>query len=131
METIQKFLSDNPVYCGVMIFVVGIVLFAACVFDWDWLFGNVNPRTYNTRKIDGLVNIFGREKAKNNQCLLEKSYLWGVNNLMIMMKSIENKGKTATDTLKTRLQAKQSPYSGWQNVANSRNVIRNMAAKIG
>jgi hypothetical protein len=64
MEKAQKFLSDNPVYCGVMILAVGIVLFAACLFDWDWLFGNVNPGTYNTRKIDGLVNVFGRKTAR-------------------------------------------------------------------
>jgi hypothetical protein len=64
MEKIQKFLSDNPLYCGVLIFVVGIVLFAACIFDWDRLFGNVNPMTCNTRKIDGLVNVFGRKTAR-------------------------------------------------------------------
>jgi hypothetical protein len=64
MENIQKFLSDNPVYGGVLIFTVGTVLFAACIFDWDWLFGNVNPMTYNTRKIDGLINLFGRKTAR-------------------------------------------------------------------
>jgi hypothetical protein len=64
MEKIQQFLSDNPLYCGVLIFVIGTVLFAACICDWEWLFGNVNPRTCDTRKIDGLVNVFGRKTAR-------------------------------------------------------------------
>jgi hypothetical protein len=64
MEKIQQFLADNPVWGGVFITVVGITLLMASVYDWNWLFGDINPITYNTRKIDGLVNLFGRRTAR-------------------------------------------------------------------
>lgn len=64
MDKIQQFLTDNPVWGGVFITVVGITLLTASVYDWNWLFGDINPMTYNTRKIDGLVNLFGRRTAR-------------------------------------------------------------------
>jgi hypothetical protein len=64
MEKIQQFLSENPLRSGVLIVAAGILLLLAAVCNWNWLFGDVTPMTYNTGKIDGMVNLFGRKTAR-------------------------------------------------------------------
>jgi hypothetical protein len=64
MEKIQQYLSENPALWGILVIVLGALLMLASIFDWDWLFGQTNPYTYNARKIDGLINLFGRKTAR-------------------------------------------------------------------
>jgi len=64
MDNIQQFLKDNPVIYGIFLILLGLFLLLGAVFDWNWLFGNVSRTNYNARKIDGLVNLFGRKTAR-------------------------------------------------------------------
>jgi hypothetical protein len=64
METVQQFLSDNPIVFGIFLFLLGLLLFFGAVFDWQWLFGNPVRTNYDFRKIDGLVNFFGRKTVR-------------------------------------------------------------------
>ena len=64
MESVQQFLSDNPVIYGIFLFLLGLFLLLGAVFDWNWIFGNVSRINYDFGKIDGLVNFFGRKTAR-------------------------------------------------------------------
>lgn len=64
MEKIQQFFAGNPYLAGVLIAAFGLFLFLAAVFDWNWIFGDINAANYSERKIDGLVNLFGRKTAR-------------------------------------------------------------------
>ena len=68
MEQIKQYfaetLTENPHYFGFFIVFVGVLVLLAAIFDWNWLFGNVNTLDYNMKKIDGWVNIFGRKTAR-------------------------------------------------------------------
>ena len=64
MEKIQQFFSDNPVWGGVFIAAIGLFILFASIFDWEWIFGNVNRATYSLNKIDGIVNFLGRKTAR-------------------------------------------------------------------
>ena len=64
MENIQQFLSDNPVVYGIFLFLLGLFFLLGAIFGWNWIFGNVSPVNYDFRKIDGLVNFFGRKTAR-------------------------------------------------------------------
>ena len=57
-------MKANPIFIGVMIALIGLVLFLGSVFDWNWLYGDVSPATYSIGKLDGLINIFGRKTAR-------------------------------------------------------------------
>jgi len=63
-NTIQACFEEYPITLPLVGIGVGIFLLLACIFDWKWIFGNVNRSNYNTEKIDGLVNIFGRKTAR-------------------------------------------------------------------
>ena len=63
MDNIQQFFKDNPAAYGIFFILLGVFLLLGAIFDWNWLFGNVS-QTFNTRKIDGLVNLFGRKTAR-------------------------------------------------------------------
>ena len=64
MEALAQFFTDYPVAIGAMIASVGIFLFLLSYFDSDFVFGSVSNATYSTRKIDGLINLFGRKAAR-------------------------------------------------------------------
>jgi len=57
-------LTANPHYFAIFIVFVGVVCLIAAITDANWLFGNVSGVTYNLRKIDGWVNLFGRKIAR-------------------------------------------------------------------
>jgi len=64
MDKLKDFITANPQYFGIFFVLVGIMGLLAAIFDWNWLFGNVNTNTYNLKKIDGWVNFFGRKTAR-------------------------------------------------------------------
>ncbi len=64
MEKVQQFFASHPEWAGVLIVVIGVVLLLACIFDWHWIFGDINPNNYSLSKVDGLVNFFGRKTAR-------------------------------------------------------------------
>jgi len=64
MNDLQKFFSDHPVAIGIVVALLGLFLFLGSVFDWNWIFGDVNKWNYDPGKIDGLVNLFGRKTAR-------------------------------------------------------------------
>jgi hypothetical protein len=64
MDKIQQFFSNNPVWGGVLMLLFGIMLLLASIFDWNWIFGNINTQNFNTEKLDGLVNFLGRKPAR-------------------------------------------------------------------
>ena len=36
----------------------------AAIFDWSFIFGDVNRSNYNPEKLDGIINLFGRKTAR-------------------------------------------------------------------
>ena len=64
IDKIKDFLSLNPHYIGLFIVLVGAAGLIAAITDANWLFGDVNTTTYNLKKIDGWVNMFGRKTAR-------------------------------------------------------------------
>ena len=64
METIQTYFQDNQILGGVLLLFIGIMLLLGSIYDWNWIFGNINPNNYNTQKTDGLLNMFGRKTAR-------------------------------------------------------------------
>jgi len=63
-DKIQQFLSNNPIAFGALIALIGLFLFFGSVFNWNWIFSDVIRATYSVRKIDGLINLFGRKTAR-------------------------------------------------------------------
>jgi hypothetical protein len=65
METIKDYfgnlLTDSPEYFGIFFVGVGLFFLLAAIYDWNWLFGDVNKLTYNLKKYDGWINLFGRK----------------------------------------------------------------------
>jgi hypothetical protein len=57
-------------------------------------------------------------------------YLCGINNLMIMIKSIENKGITATVALKNEVAGKTKPLFGLAKTSHTAETLYDMVAKI-
>ena len=68
MEQVKQFfaeiLTKNPHYFGLFVAFVGVFMLLAAIYDWNWIFGNVNKVDYNLQKIDGWVNFFGRKAAR-------------------------------------------------------------------
>jgi flagellar biosynthesis protein FlhB len=64
MEQIKEFLTANPQYFGILFVIIGVGGLLGSIFDWNWIFGDVSPVTYNLKKIDGWVNMFGRKTAR-------------------------------------------------------------------
>jgi hypothetical protein len=63
-DKIQQFFANSPTAFGALIAFIGLFLFWGSVFDWNWIFGDVSRTTYSARKIDGLINLFGRKAAR-------------------------------------------------------------------
>lgn len=64
MEKIQEYIASNPVWGGVLIIAIGLFLLLAAIFDWSFIFGDVNRSNYNPEKLDGIINLFGRKTAR-------------------------------------------------------------------
>lgn len=64
MEKVQEYIASNPVWGGVLIIAIGIFLLLASIFNWHFIFGDVNRSNYNLEKLDGIINLFGRKTAR-------------------------------------------------------------------
>ena len=64
MEKIAEFLKTHPFVYGIFLVLLGSFFLAGSVFNWHWIFGSISPVNFDTGKIDGLVNIFGRKTAR-------------------------------------------------------------------
>lgn len=64
MDLIEKYFKDNPAAYGLLAVLVGLFFVLASVFDWNWIFGDINPVNYDLNKIDGMVNFLGRGPAR-------------------------------------------------------------------
>ena len=61
-EKIRQLVAENPpLYIGWFTLGVGIFVLMASVFNWDWIF---RGHSYNSQKIEGISNIFGRGVAR-------------------------------------------------------------------
>ena len=63
-DGIKQFLTANPFMWGVFIALLGSFFLMAAVFNWNIVFGDVSTVTYNMRKIDGWINMFGKKTAR-------------------------------------------------------------------
>ncbi|MDR2953626.1 MAG: immunity 17 family protein [Prevotella sp.] len=63
-ETLEEWVKEYPVILPLFCIVLGILLLLACILDWNWIFGDISGSNYDPRKIDGLVNMFGRKTAR-------------------------------------------------------------------
>ncbi len=63
-EKLTAFLKANPYLGGVALMIFGIACLLCAVFNASWLFGNTSGVTYSMKKVDGLVNWFGRRNAR-------------------------------------------------------------------
>ncbi|NDV79048.1 Imm17 family immunity protein [Dysgonomonas sp. 511] len=61
---IQEYSDNYPVLLPVICIAAGVFLLLSCIFDWNFIFGDISTANYSFFKIDGLVNIFGRKKAR-------------------------------------------------------------------
>ena len=64
MDKLKDFITANPQYFGIFFSFVGILFLIAAIKNSNWLFGDVNRLSYNTKTIDGWVNFFGRKTAR-------------------------------------------------------------------
>ena len=64
MGKIKDFFTERPEYFGILMAVMGVIFLIAAIKDAHWLFGDVNKATYNLKKLDGWVNMFGRKTAR-------------------------------------------------------------------
>jgi len=60
-EKVRGFLSENPLYFCILLILIGVFFLAAAIGNWGWVF---RGRGYNTNKIDGVSNIYGRGAAR-------------------------------------------------------------------
>jgi hypothetical protein len=63
-DSVQQYLSDNPLAYGVVLLVLGLFFFLSSVFNWNWVFGGSSPHDYNTQKLGGIINVFGKRTAQ-------------------------------------------------------------------
>ena len=65
MEKLERFLAENPHYFGLMLVVIGVVMLISAIKGSKWLFEkDVSSATYNLKKIDGWINVFGKKTAR-------------------------------------------------------------------
>jgi preprotein translocase subunit SecF len=64
MDNLTKFFTEHPAAIGIFIALLGLLFLLASIFDWNWIFGDVSAATYDTGKLDGLINLFGRKTAR-------------------------------------------------------------------
>lgn len=61
---IQNYVVDNPEWFGILIAAFGGLVFVGALKDWNWIFGDINPNTYDLKKLDGVINWFGRKTGR-------------------------------------------------------------------
>ena len=65
MKTLEELLTKNPQYFGLLVVIVGVVMLISAIKGAKWLFeDDVSAVTYNMKKIDGLINMFGKKVAR-------------------------------------------------------------------
>lgn len=60
-DRIGTLFKEEPKYFAAFVILVGAFMFAAAVFNWDWIFSG---HSYNTKKIEGTANMYGRGFAR-------------------------------------------------------------------
>jgi hypothetical protein len=63
MDYLQKYFQENPYFFGIVLIIVGIIVFISVKIDARWLMGD-NTNTYNLKKLDGWINVFGKRTGK-------------------------------------------------------------------
>lgn len=63
-QTIQNYYDQYPIILPLICIAIGVFFLLAAIFNWNWIFGDVSPSTYDLKKIDGWINIFGRKTAR-------------------------------------------------------------------
>ena len=65
MEKLENLFTENPHYFGLLIVVFGVVMLISAIRGAKWLFEkDVNKLTYNMKKVDGRINMFGKKAAR-------------------------------------------------------------------
>ena len=65
MEKINGILTENPHYLGLIFAVFGVLMLVSAIKGAKWLFEkDVSVATYNLKKIDGWINMFGVKTAR-------------------------------------------------------------------
>ena len=65
MENLKSFFSANPHYFGLLFALFGVVMLIAAIKGAKWLFEkDVSTLTYDIKKIDGWINLFGKKTAQ-------------------------------------------------------------------
>ena len=61
-DNLKLLIAENPMYYfGWFSLAVGIFILSASIFNWNWIF---KGHSYNTTKIEGIANMFGRGIAR-------------------------------------------------------------------
>jgi hypothetical protein len=68
MENVQKFFQENPRYFGIVLVVFGIIIFVSTFFN------NI-PNTYNHKKLDSWINIFGKKNGRIAEIIISSLLL--------------------------------------------------------
>ena len=61
---LKLFFSENPFIWGILIALLGLFFLLAAIYNWNIIFGDVSRVTYDLRKIDGIINMFGKKTAR-------------------------------------------------------------------
>lgn len=61
-EQMRLFVADHPIFYGIIYLVFGILFLLSAIYDVDFIFRNTG--SYNLKKIEGWVNMFGRKTAR-------------------------------------------------------------------
>ncbi len=64
IDWFQIYLIDTKAWGAIFFIGVGIMFIIGAIKDWNWLFGDVSPVTYNLSKLDGIINLFGRKTGR-------------------------------------------------------------------
>lgn len=65
MEKIKNYFSENPHIFGLLFALFGVMMLISAITGAQWLFEkDVSRVTYNLKKIDGWINMFGVKTAR-------------------------------------------------------------------
>lgn len=64
IDFFNLYIIESKAWGGILISGLGIMLLIGAFKDWNWLFGEVSGATYDLRKLDGIINMFGRKTGR-------------------------------------------------------------------
>lgn len=62
MKTLNSFLNINSQYGGIFLIIFGVLILLLAISNAEWFFGE--NKTFNIEKIQGWVNLFGRNTTR-------------------------------------------------------------------